>query len=282
MLNYFLIFVLVLFILLYIYVKINNSNHTQIKKVKKINFSKSRKVSIKKLKKESFTDSIKFFHSLLISLLATIFLPLNELINCTTKLIYINFHPETLKLIQDRNSPFILTLWHDRIFYTFYSLKRNLVSKGVDVLGMTSPSRDGEIIARVVRKWGAYATRGSSSRKSTHATRDLLRYASEYFNPLIIADGPLGPAYKAKEGVVFLSRITSLPIIPISYSAKKSWIFKKAWDKFCIPKPFTNVAMDYGAPIYIKKGEDLKKASLNIEETLIKQLEKLDEIVKNS
>ena len=57
----------------------------------------------------------------------------------------------------------IYTFWHGSIFMATYFWR----NRGIVV--MTSQNRDGEYIARVIRRFGYGAARGSSSRGGRHA-----------------------------------------------------------------------------------------------------------------
>ena len=171
---------------------------------------------------------------------------------------------------------FIAAFWHNRLFYLPFSIRQNVLRKGHDILAVVSPSRDGELTARIVTNWGAYVTRGSSSRKGVRALQEIRRYLDLHFHPLLIGDGPRGPLYELKKGLPFLARLSGLPIIPYCYAAKKEWIFSKSWDRFSIPKPFSSIAVEYGKPIYVNKGMDIEKARLTIEKEMQEQLQRLE------
>jgi len=71
----------------------------------------------------------------------------------------------------------------------------------------------------------------------------------------IIPDGPQGPRFKVKLGIIILARETGYPILPFSYSAKKIKVFA-SWDRFILPYPFTKCLGIYGKPFYVPKDAD--------------------------
>jgi lysophospholipid acyltransferase (LPLAT)-like uncharacterized protein len=64
------------------------------------------------------------------------------------------------------------------------------------------------------------------------------------------ADGPRGPLYEIKPGVVVMARIGGVPIVPIACAASHAWELPR-WDKFMIPLPFCRVVLAVGQPYTI-------------------------------
>lgn len=185
-----------------------------------------------------------------------------------------SIHPETQKLIDDPKGQFIVAIWHNRLFYSVYSLRYKVAQYGHDILAIISESDDAEFIARCTQHCGAYASRGSSTRGGKKALKKILKYIKLHFHPLITPDGPVGPVYKVKEGVVAIAKLTNLPIVPIAYDTKQKWVFQ-SWDKFMIPKPRAEVFLDYGAPIHIGKDISTEKAMKIVESTMLEQIKAL-------
>ncbi len=183
-----------------------------------------KKEARKKLRKESYSNSKPYYKHIALNIITSIISLLAKTMNYTTRLVHFYVEPAT-QVILEKNNPFLITLWHNRLFTTIFSVRRNFPKKGRDILAIISSSKDGEMITRLTEKWGGYVTRGSSSKKSMHATRELLRLAKLGFYPLITPDGPRGPRYVLKEGVVFLARISGLPIVPVCYAAEKNGYF---------------------------------------------------------
>jgi hypothetical protein len=105
---------------------------------------------------------------------------------------------------------------------------------------LISRSKDGEILAAVVRKLGGEPVRGSSSRGGATALADLARRMAERCDAWITPDGPRGPRYTMSPGAVWLAKSTGAAIIPVSVEASSYWRLK-SWDGFIIPKPFARV-----------------------------------------
>ena len=77
----------------------------------------------------------------------------------------------------------------------------------------------------------------------------------------ITVDGPKGPPHIVKPGVIEVARICKCAILPFSFSVDKSWVIKKSWDQFIIPKPFSKIIVVIGEPIYIS--DDISRDKFN-------------------
>jgi lysophospholipid acyltransferase (LPLAT)-like uncharacterized protein len=116
---------------------------------------------------------------------------------------------------------------------------------------MVSRSRDGDIIADTVERFGMRAVRGSSGKGG----RDALDAMIEALNAGgvsagVIVDGPRGPALEAKMGAVVLARATGLPVIPGTWWARP--VFRvRSWDRTIVPLPFSRIVFAFGPPLFV-------------------------------
>ena len=129
--------------------------------------------------------------------------------------------------------------WHNRLFVMPTIYRRFLPERSGAVL--TSPSRDGAIIAATMRCFGAASVRGSSSKRGSAALRELVSWVDEGYDVAFTPDGPRGPRYQLAPGVIGLAQRTETPILPIRVEYGSAWKFQKAWDHFRLPKPFSRV-----------------------------------------
>ena len=151
-------------------------------------------------------------------------------------------HPEIDRDVRKRHV--IGTLWHQNfIFYAWYYERRRY-------LVMSSWSRDGEIMVRVMRQMGYRHVRGSSSKGGAQALYRLVELARHGATCAMVADGPRGPARVAKVGVVLAASHTGLPVVPAGAYSVKSKLLRN-WDRTAIPWPFSRVILAYGAPIRV-------------------------------
>ena len=88
---------------------------------------------------------------------------------------------------------------------------------------------------------------GNSGRKALAGVIEGLRQGqSTFLNP----DGPAGPPYVLKRGVVEMSLQTGVSVIPLHFEINR-YIHLPGWDRKRLPLPFSNVKVYCGKPITI-------------------------------
>jgi hypothetical protein len=120
---------------------------------------------------------------------------------------------------------------------------------------MTSQSRDGEFIARVIQRFGFVPVRGSSSRGGQRALLEMDELLAEGHAVAFTIDGPRGPRYVAKKGPVLLARMTGAPITAFYVAVERSWVLN-TWDKLVIPKPFSRIYVRFARKIFVPPDAD--------------------------
>jgi len=153
----------------------------------------------------------------------------------------------------ERGQPVVFVLWHGRLLAGTYH------QRGNGLVALISEHRDGEYIARVVRRWGYGTVRGSSTRGGTGALRGLIQQVRAGRSVVITPDGPRGPREVLKPGAIRVAQLSGAPIIPVATGASRSW-WVEGWDRFQIPKPFSRIRIVYGEPIEVPR--DLDEARL--------------------
>ncbi|MBN2339087.1 MAG: lysophospholipid acyltransferase family protein [Acidobacteria bacterium] len=149
---------------------------------------------------------------------------------------------EKLEAVHGAGKRWILAFWHGRLFLASWYFR----NRGIAV--MTSRNRDGEYIARVIRRLGYTAVRGSSSVGGHGAAREMLRILRQGGDVGFAIDGPRGPRYVAKAGAAYLAWKSGNPVIPFGISVERKWMLR-SWDRFEIPKPFSRAVLLIGDPI---------------------------------
>ncbi|MEQ1562375.1 MAG: DUF374 domain-containing protein, partial [Nitrospiraceae bacterium] len=109
----------------------------------------------------------------------------------------------------------ILAFWHAQ------QLMVPIGYRGTGANVLISQHQDGEIIARIISRFGHRAVRGSSTRGGALALRELIRLGRSGADLVVTPDGPKGPRQVAKLGVVQLAKATGLPIVPLAFSCSK-------------------------------------------------------------
>ena len=138
----------------------------------------------------------------------------------------------------------IWCFWHNCVLPAAWRFRKN------NIAVMTSRSFDGEYIARIIRKFGYGAVRGSSSRGGVGALIGMRRELEMGHAVAFTIDGPRGPRYVAKPGPVLLAKKTGLPIGCFYIAVEKAWVLN-SWDRMIIPKPFSRVALYASSPIHV-------------------------------
>lgn len=149
----------------------------------------------------------------------------------------------------DRPRPAIYAFWHGRMLVPAFT------HRGRGIAIMVSQHRDGEYIARVVRRLGFVPIRGSTTRGGVRALREMLVRRHEGRDLAFTPDGPRGPRYVVQKGVIYVASRTGLPIVPAAVEAKPSWVLG-SWDEFTIPKPFGEAVILTGAPRVVPPDAD--------------------------
>lgn len=153
----------------------------------------------------------------------------------------------------------ILSFWHENVLIIPWLLR----DRGITC--MVSDSRDGEYIARCGQVFGNPVMRGSSSKGSAKATRSALRLLKKNKAIAITPDGPRGPAHKLQTGVLWLSALAEVPIIPFHIEVDRHWRFK-SWDGQKLPRPFSTIHVSVGNPYKISNHALKKDLNISIEE----------------
>lgn len=167
--------------------------------------------------------------------------------------------------------PFLICFWHNRILGITLAFHRRYLKKqrhGVTVL--TSPSKDGEILARFVASFGMGSVRGSSSRRGSRALLELVKLVRNGGDIAITPDGPRGPRYSLGPGVILLAQTTGASIVPVHANFSRCFRMK-TWDGFIIPLPFSTISVTIDRQIKIPKDlseEEFEQTRKNLEEIL--------------
>ena len=149
------------------------------------------------------------------------------------------------------NGGAIYATWHQRMSYFFYYFG------SLHVTVMISQSRDGEYAARLAKWLGFKNVRGSSTRGSLKALKELIKRIKGFEIGGMLADGPKGPARVSKIGSVVLARDAGVPLVPILWGAERCWVFN-SWDRYMVPKPFSRLVIYYSEPIWVPRSTSKK------------------------
>jgi lysophospholipid acyltransferase (LPLAT)-like uncharacterized protein len=188
----------------------------------------------------------------------------------TIRLHFVNKDVPDRLLAEGKNV--IYAFWHGRQFLAMYGHRHT------GVILPSSESKDGEIQARILKRFGYRVVRGSSKRKGAQALLGLVDGLRKGTSIALAVDGPRGPRYEVKQGVTYLAGKLDKPIIPVMTSARRYWIFEKIWDHYLLPKPFTRGIVLYGEPIMVRGigEEELETKRKELEAALNKLMTEAD------
>ncbi|HEY9731608.1 MAG TPA: DUF374 domain-containing protein [Drouetiella sp.] len=118
---------------------------------------------------------------------------------------------------------------------------------------LISPSRDGEIISRTITNLGLTASRGSQKQGAVKGGLQMVKAAEAGKHLVVMIDGPRGPAYEVKPGIIKLAEITGLPIIPFTSSSRNA-MYMWGWDSFMATHYGSPILHVFGDPIFVRDG----------------------------
>lgn len=147
---------------------------------------------------------------------------------------------DDLKNVTKRDVPVAFVVWHNRLFLTPEIFRR--YRGGRPLVALISASGDGAWLAAFFSLVGMRAARGSSSRLGREAATALVDALRSGYDIGITPDGPRGPCYGLKPGVVIVPRRTSAPLLLIGGDFSSAWQLR-SWDRFYLPRPFSRVRL---------------------------------------
>ena len=160
--------------------------------------------------------------------------------------------------------PSIWCFWHRCVIPAGYHFRGRLIAI------MISQSFDGEYIARIVKKLGIRAVRGSSSRGGAAALIGMRNELEKGISVAFTSDGPRGPIYVAKPGPIMLAKLTGRSVNCAYIAVKNAWTLN-SWDRMIIPRPFSRACAYLSSPIQVPRNatdEQMKALHQRLQETL--------------
>ena len=167
-----------------------------------------------------------------------VFWPLYGLIRLYLKTLRFALSDEEKRCLGSDGEALLLIGWHNRSLVYTEILRR--FRQPDRICCLISPSRWAAWEDALFEAMHFRCIRGSSSRRSMAATRELLAHHRAGMDIGITPDGPSGPLYRFKRGALFLARKTDAPILLISAGSNQAWRLG-SWDRHFLPHPFASV-----------------------------------------
>jgi hypothetical protein len=178
-----------------------------------------------------------------------------RLVNATSRLV---FDPSDPYVMQASLAPVIFTMWHGQHFMLPFARQYDL-----DVRVLISRHHDGEINARVAKKLGVGAIRGSGARDPSRMLEkgavwgfmEMKAALDEGAFVCMTADiSNLAPR-RAGLGIVSLAKVSGRPIVPVAYASSRR-VDITSWDRATVNLPFSRAACAVGEVVEVPADAD--------------------------
>lgn len=169
---------------------------------------------------------------------------------------------------------FIGALWHNRLLIFPTVLRRFFPNRAGAAL--ISASRDGDLLADAIKRFGFDVVRGSSSRMGASAIIQLSEVLASHRDVVITPDGPRGPVYELGPGIIFLAQKTGVAVVPMNVEYSSCWRVR-SWDKFILPRPFSKIRAVIGLPHRVRSTstpEEFEAERLRVQNAMMALVER--------
>lgn len=160
----------------------------------------------------------------------------------------------------------IFAFWHGQQLMMLFGYR------GTGTQALISQHGDGEIIARIVARFGHKAVRGSSTRGGAGALRALIKLGRSGQDVAVTPDGPKGPRQVVKLGVIQMAKASGLPIVPMIFACSKKNSLRAgiaSWSRTHSPEAYSSMEARSGSRArrmlpYLKPfGRNLRQPSIS-------------------
>lgn len=171
---------------------------------------------------------------------------------------------KVIEELKRNNQNYVLAFWHGTMLLPWY------LHRSQNFAALTSKSKDGDLLAKILKKWNYEVIRGSSSTGGDIALGMMVDFARSKYSIAITPDGPRGPKQSFKAGAAITAKKTGIPLVLAGVGFKRKKILGN-WDKFEIPYFFATAKIVYSDPINLDPKLSYEETSAIIsqcEETL--------------
>ncbi len=167
----------------------------------------------------------------------------------------------------------VFSSWHGKSWVPAYFLR------DLGIYALTSLSRDGSYMTEILHRLGWQTVRGSSSRGASRSLLSLYRKLRAGGSTALTPDGPTGPIYEVKPGIIFLQEKAGSMLVPMGVDARWKKNFA-SWDSYLLPLPFSRTALVFGEPFIFEDEIDMKEKQKLLKEKMEAVNLRAAEIVK--
>jgi len=168
---------------------------------------------------------------------------------------------------------YIGALWHNRLLIFPFVLRRFFSNRHGAAL--ISASRDGDLLADAITRFGFDVVRGSSSRLGASAILQLTDVLASGRDVVITPDGPRGPVYELGPGIIYLAQKSRAAVLPVNMEYSSCWRLK-SWDRFILPRPFAKICVIIGQPHRVRSTntvDDFEAERLRLQDAMMALVE---------
>lgn len=161
----------------------------------------------------------------------------------------------------------ILALWHNRLAIMPETLTKN--APHLVYRAFVSKSHDGELLAILTHSY----QKGRTLRVPYHtrhvALGQMISQLKQGSDVMIVTpDGPRGPRYQVKPGIVLAAREAAASVVPITWSANRFWQLN-TWDRLMLPIPFSRIRVGIGEAINFEDSNSIDSQSESLTNALL-------------
>ena len=157
----------------------------------------------------------------------------------------------------DPKSNYLYALWdQEKLGVLFYFRNQQITA-------VVSLSKWGNFMSVILQFFGYRTVRGSSSEGAIRALLGAIKELKKGYSIVASLDGPKGPRFEMKKGIVKMSEKTQTPIVPIRAYFSLYYTVEPSWSKLRIPLPFSKIDIYIGEPKMYSE-EELKQALAEI------------------
>jgi lysophospholipid acyltransferase (LPLAT)-like uncharacterized protein len=177
---------------------------------------------------------------------------------------------DKIKEVRESGNPVIVTSWHGKTMMMLGSLRKYFDPNNFTLFFPDDSS--GKVLDEFVSRLGIEVTLldldGDASFEMSSKLLSVIRKIKSGRGSWIQPDGPKGPAYVVKPGLITIARMTGAAILPLGCYCRNAYHVPR-WDRYTLPLPFSKIQIQIGKPIHVPKGmKDISEASRKVENTL--------------
>ncbi|MEQ9363357.1 MAG: hypothetical protein RIF32_03885 [Leptospirales bacterium] len=187
---------------------------------------------------------------------------------------YIVEGDDHLRILDASRKNYIIAVWHTFVDAAIFGLH----SRGVCIYSDHPRTKQyetswthyfREIGIKTIRGMG-YEVLDASLGKQSQGIINFIKIIKDGTPALVAPDGPHGPIYEAKPGVIYMARKSGSVVVPVGMGFSRR-VIGPNWDDFALPLPFSRVGLVVGEPIEPAADTDensLARQALDMEKRL--------------